>query len=80
MPNFTVKVLSTVAPSAGETMDTFAPSGAGVAAIVMTEAPINTEANATRDSKAFMCFSDFFVGQVNANCLRLPGTVSNHPV
>ncbi|MNF10287.1 hypothetical protein D3C80_2111790 [compost metagenome] len=62
--NLTTTVCGTVAPSAGETMDTSAPFGAGVAAVASIEAPINRPANAARDIKVFIFFSSFFVKSV----------------
>ncbi|MCY1458120.1 hypothetical protein D9M71_754750 [compost metagenome] len=59
--NLTTNVLGTVAPSAGETMDTSAPLGAGVAALASTETPISRPAKAARNIKVFILFSSFSV-------------------
>ncbi|MNN56114.1 hypothetical protein D3C81_1710260 [compost metagenome] len=61
MANFTVKVLSTVSPSLGETMDTLAPAGAAwlcrPSAAARADTPINKPARATRDTRRFIPFS-----------------------
>jgi hypothetical protein len=64
MPNLTVKVLSTVAPSFGETINTLAFSGGALrgmpsAAVTNIEAPNSTPAIVTRDKRAFIRFSTF---------------------
>ncbi|MNI59535.1 hypothetical protein D3C73_1147020 [compost metagenome] len=58
--NLTTTVCGTVAPSLGDTIDTSAPFGAGVA-LASTETPINRPAKAARDIKVFILFSSFFV-------------------